>query len=58
MKAKALILLTAFLMFTLTAAAGQPGSAGVKFEQASFKDVLAKAQKENKIVLVDFYTDT
>ena len=31
---------------------------GVKFEQMSFTDTLAKALKENKILMIDNYTDT
>ena len=31
---------------------------GVKFEQLSFTDTLAKAQKENKLLMIDNYTDT
>lgn len=31
---------------------------GVTFEQTSFTDTLAKARKENKILMVDNYTDT
>lgn len=34
------------------------GPEGVKFEQKSFADILAKAQKENKLVMLDAYTDT
>ncbi|MGD2092662.1 MAG: hypothetical protein PVH61_41230 [Candidatus Aminicenantes bacterium] len=31
---------------------------GVKFEQMSFTDTLAKALKENKILMIDNYSDT
>jgi hypothetical protein len=31
---------------------------GVKFEQMSLTDTLAKALKENKVLMVDNYTDT
>lgn len=31
---------------------------GVKFEQMSFADTLAKALKENKVLIIDNYTDT
>jgi hypothetical protein len=31
---------------------------GVKFEQMSFTDTLAKALEENKILMIDNYTDT
>ena len=34
------------------------GPAGVNFEQKSFKETLAKAQKENKLVMLDAFTDT
>jgi hypothetical protein len=33
-------------------------SHGVKFEQMSFTGTLAKALKENKLLMVDNYTDT
>jgi hypothetical protein len=31
---------------------------GVKFEQMSLTDTLAKALKENKVLMIDNYTDT
>jgi hypothetical protein len=34
------------------------GPEGVKFEQKGFADILAKAQKENKLIMLDAYTDT
>ena len=31
---------------------------GVRFVHKSFEDTLVKAQKENKLVMLDAYTDT
>ena len=33
-------------------------SSGVKFEKMAFEEVLAKALKENKQVMIDAYSDT
>jgi len=62
MKRLLLVLLMCCLMVSLSATGIQGdhagGPVGVKFEQKSFKETLAKAQKENKLVMVDAYTDT
>lgn len=62
MKTFTLVLLVCCLMFPLSAAGIQgdsdSGSPGVKFEQQGFKEILAAAQKENKLVLLDAFTDT
>ncbi|HTO17097.1 MAG TPA: thioredoxin domain-containing protein [Edaphocola sp.] len=49
MKKINLILMMLFLPFLL-------GAQGIIFEEGSFKDILAKAKKENKIVYMDIYT--
>jgi thiol:disulfide interchange protein len=46
-------LLVCFVLLLSVSAA----SAEVKFEKLTLKEAVAKAKKENKIVMVDFYTD-
>ncbi len=62
MKRLLLVLLMCCLMVSLSTAGVEDdhaaGPEGVKFEQKSFADILAKAQKENKLVMLDAYTDT
>jgi hypothetical protein len=56
------VVLTCCIIFPLGAAGIQndrdAGLSGVTFEQTTFKEALAKAQKENKLVLLDNYSDT
>lgn len=62
MKRLLLILLVCCLMVSLSATGIEgdhaAGPEGVKFEQKSFADILAKAQKENKLVMLDAFSDT
>ena len=57
-----LILFLCCLMVSLSSAGVESktaaGPEGVKFEQKSFAEILAKAQKEKKLVMLDAYTDT
>lgn len=64
MKVLPLILLMMLcLVFCSTKDQGTQGSdikelPGVTFEKMSLQDTLAKAQKENKVLMIDNYTDT
>lgn len=44
------------LLFIVSCSTDQP-TVGVKFEQLSFDETLAKANKENKLIMVDLFSD-
>ncbi len=50
------LLFLALLTLTITAQAQDANSTGVTFFEGSFKQALAKAKKENKLVMFDAYT--
>ena len=62
MKRLLLILLTCCLMMSPAAAGVKDetaaGPQGVKFEQKSFAEILAQAQKEKKLVMLDAFSDS
>lgn len=61
MKLLLVVLFTCCMILPLSAAGSSDqdaGAPGVNFMQTSLKEALAKAQKVNKLVLLDNYTDT
>jgi hypothetical protein len=57
MKTVTLILLTLCIVFC-SSGVPEPVEEGVKFEQNNFTNTLSKAQKEDKLIMLDVYTDT
>jgi hypothetical protein len=56
-----LILSICFIPYTANAAlsdSDNDSTPGVNFEKLSYAEVLSKAQKDNKYVLVEFYSPT
>ncbi|MFC2166260.1 hypothetical protein ACFLT2_14840 [Acidobacteriota bacterium] len=47
-----------FIANSTTADSVDSSNPGVKFEDLTYAEVLTKAQKENKYVLVEFYSPT
>ncbi len=55
---KKLILLLLPMLLCIATANAKDGDAatGIKFQQLSWKDAMAKAKKENKLIFIDVYT--
>ena len=63
---KTLSIFLVFCLFVLVSCSGETGvtsqqddgSSGTKFQELSIPDALAKAEVDNKIVLIDFFSPT
>lgn len=63
---KTLSIFLVFCLFMLVSCSGETGvtsqqddgSSGTQFQELSIPDAILKAEKENKIVLVDFFSPT